>query len=199
MPTQLMTKSSNMTNLGNVFDRVEELSKNCQDKLIKVDDITFNHLQSVNIGSDEYYIRSTGQQEIAFRLGIPIQYLRKCPSDLQAFNMNHWIAKERNDELFFRFDGNDVRAIFTPRYKPVDNFEVLERLDSLGYGLDTQVQCHIDPEFMLLNIPDSGKTFEIGKGDTMTPGISVSNSEVGLSSLSIASFILRLICTNGLI
>ena len=34
------------------------------------------------------------------------------------------------------------------------NFEVCERLDSLGYGLDTEVQCHLDPEFMSLSIPD---------------------------------------------
>jgi hypothetical protein len=33
----------------------------------------------------------------------------------------------------------------------------------------------------------------------MTPGISVSNSEVGMASLSIAAFILRLVCTNGMI
>jgi len=32
-----------------------------------------------------------------------------------------------------------------------------------------------------------------------TPGISVSNSEVGLASLSVAAFFLRLICTNGMI
>jgi hypothetical protein len=91
-----------------------------------------------------------------------------------------------------------MRAVFTPRYKPVDNFEILERLDSLGYGMDTSVQCHLDGEFMLLNIPDGEKSFHLN-GDRMTPGISISNSEVGLASLSIAAFVLRLVCTNGLI
>ena len=33
----------------------------------------------------------------------------------------------------------------------------------------------------------------------MTPGVSISNSEVGLASLSMAAFVLRLICTNGMI
>jgi hypothetical protein len=33
----------------------------------------------------------------------------------------------------------------------------------------------------------------------MTPGISISNSEVGLASLSISAFILRLVCTNGMV
>jgi hypothetical protein len=112
--------------------------------------------------------------------------------------MNHWIKKEKNEELFFRFDGEEVRAIFTPRYRPVDNFEVMEKLDSLGYGPDTQVQCHLDDLFMLVSILDRNQTFSIN-GDRFTPGISVSNSEVGLASLSIAAFFLRLVCTNGMI
>ena len=64
--------------------------------------------------------------------------------------MNHWIKNEKREQLFIRFDDQEVRAIFTPRYKPVDNFEVLARLDEMGYTPDTQVQCHHDAEFMLL-------------------------------------------------
>jgi len=112
--------------------------------------------------------------------------------------MNYWIEHEKNDQLFFRYDGEDVRAIFTPKYKPVDNFEVMERLDSLGYGPDTRVQCKLDHEFMLLSIMDGNKAFHIN-GDKFKPGVSISNSEVGLSSLGIAAFILRLVCLNGLI
>ena len=117
---------------------------------------------------------------------------------MQAYNMNHWIEKEKNEELFFRFDGEEVRAIFTPKYKPVDNFEVLEKLDSLGYGPDTEVQSHLDAEFMLVSILDGNQAFSVN-GERMTPGVSISNSEVGLASLSIAAFVLRLVCTNGMI
>ena len=74
----------------------------------------------------------------------------------------------------------------------------LERLDSLGYPPETPVQCHLDSEFMSLSILDGKQTFSIN-GDKITPGVSVSNSEVGLACLSIAAFLLRLICTNGLI
>jgi hypothetical protein len=81
---------------------------------------------------------------------------------------------------------------------PVDNFEVLEKLDALGYGPDTPVQCSMDEEFMGLNIPDGKKTFSVN-GDKMQPGLSVSNSEVGLASLTVAAFVLRLVCTNGMI
>ncbi|MEI7982986.1 MAG: DUF932 domain-containing protein [Bacteroidota bacterium] len=131
-------------------------------------------------------------------LGIPIQYLRKCPEDVQKYNMNFWIQKERNDELFFRFDKNEVRAIFTPRYIPTDNLEVMERLLQMGFSLNTPVQASVDDSFMMLNIPDGDKMFTVN-GDKMTPGISISNSEVGIAALSISAFVLRLVCTNGMI
>jgi hypothetical protein len=91
-----------------------------------------------------------------------------------------------------------VRAIFTPKYKPIDNFEIMEKLDSLGYDGDAQVQCHLDAELLVVSILYGNQAFSVN-GDRFTPGISISNSEVGLSSLSIAAFVLGLVCTNGMI
>jgi hypothetical protein len=187
-----------MTTLAKVSARVEELSKNCVDQLVPVKDISFDSLESVSISNEVHPMRPIAQQSFAYRLGIPIQYLKKCPSEVQAYNMNHWIKQEKNEQLFVRFDEREVRALFTPKYQPIDNFEVLERLDSLGYPPETPVQCHLDSEFMSLSILDGKQTFSLN-GDKMTPGVSVSNSEVGLACLSIAAFFLRLICTNGLI
>lgn len=180
------------------MERVENMSRNHKDMNIKTREISFDNLETVKIGSDTYPLKPIAQQSIANRLGIPIQYLKRCPEDIQAVNMNHWIRYEKNEELFFRFDGNRVRAIFTPRYIPTDNMEVLRKLESLNYHPDTRVQCNLDDEFMSLSIPDGRQTFTIYK-ERITPGISVSNSEVGLSSLSISAFLLRLVCTNGMI
>jgi hypothetical protein len=187
-----------LMSLGQVIDRVEEMSRNCTDKLIPVKDIGFGHLENVKIGSEAHKLRPIAQRSVCYRMGIPYHYLVKCPHDLQRENMNYWWEKEKNEELFFRFDGDEVRAMFTPKYKPVDNFEVLERLDSLGYKPETQVHCHLDSEFMSLSIPDGNKTFSVN-GDKITPGVSIGNSEVGLASLSVAAFFLRLVCTNGMI
>jgi hypothetical protein len=184
--------------LSQVMERVEAMSKNHTDMNIKIKEISFDSLDTVWIGSEQHSLKPIAQQSIANRLGIPIQYLRKCQENIQAINLNHWIKYEKNEELFFRFDGNKVRAIFTPRYIPTDNMEVLQKLESLNYSPDTRIQCNLDNEFMSLSIPDGRQTFNIYR-ERITPGISVSNSEVGLASLSIASFLLRLVCTNGLI
>ncbi len=101
-------------------------------------------------------------------------------------------------KTYSRFDGEEVRAVFTPKYKPVDNWEIIEKLNSLGYAEDTKVQCYLDEEFMVLSVLDGNEIFSVN-GDRFAPGISISNSEVGLASLSIAAFVLRLVCTNGAI
>jgi len=189
---------SNMSTLGKVFDKVYEMSKNYYDKFIKVKEVIFQSLEIVSISDEPHRLKPIAQQSISNRLGIPFNYLRKCPADIQRLNLNHWLQHERNEELFFRFNGDDVRAIFTPKYIPTDNLEVLDKLKSLDYPLDTKVQSSIDDEFMMVNIPDGRQSF-IVNGNKMTPGISVSNSEVGLASLSIAGFVLRLVCTNGMI
>jgi hypothetical protein len=187
-----------LTTLGKVSDRVDKMSAACYDMNIDVPEISFDNLDVIRISGEPHSVRTVAQRSISNRLGIPYPYLKRCPEDIQALNLNHWITKEKNDKLKFRFDGDDVRALFTTKYIPVDNFEVMERLDSLKYGPDTEVQCHLDPEFMSLSIPDGNKAFDIN-GDRFKPGISIVNSEVGLSSLGIAAFVLRLICTNGLV
>ncbi|MCK5602995.1 DUF932 domain-containing protein [Candidatus Pacearchaeota archaeon] len=187
-----------MTNLMNVSERVYSMSKDCHDELVPVKDVSFNGLGEVKIGSETHPMKPIAQMSIAQRLGIPHHYLKKCTPDLQAANMNHWIKHEKNEEIFMRFDGDKVRAIFTPRYVPVDNMEVMRKLEEMAFDPDTEVQCHLDSGFMLLNIPAPEQSFKI-HGDEMTPGISISNSEVGLSSLALAAYILRLICTNGLV
>ena len=189
---------SNMTTLEKVYDRVTSMARFHEDRLIPVDDVSFEDLERVCISGATYSMRPIAQQSICYRLGIPIHYLRKCPSEIQKNNLDYWIRHEKNEKLFFRFDGNEVRAIFTPRYIPTDNKQVLDRLLEHGYKPNTRVQCSLDDEFMLVSIPDERDTFRIN-GDKMTPGISVSNSEVGLAALSISTFTLRLICTNGMI
>ena len=107
-----------ITTLGKVFNRVDALSQNCFDQHIDVKDLSFDNLDSVKIAGEVHPMRTIAQRSITWRCGIPYQYLRKCPPDIQALNMNYWIEHEKNDELFFRYDGEDedVRAIFTTKF-----------------------------------------------------------------------------------
>ena len=192
-----------LTTIGKVMDKVEQMSVNCHYQIVPVRHVEFNDLYSVQIGREMHSLRPMAQRLLSYRLGVPFQYLKKCPSELQAKNLNHWLAKERNDDLYLRFDGDVVRAVFTPRYVPVDNMTVLHKLEhkleEMGFGEELEVQCHLDHEFMSFSILDRGQEFAVNGNDRVRPGISIGNSEIGLAALSISAFLLRLVCTNGLI
>ncbi len=190
--------SDNIT-LGEAWDRVETLSRKCHDDHINTRELRFERLDWISISGEGRRLRPTAQQEICNRIGVPAAYMRKCPPDLQERNLNFWMNSIERDELLFRFDGDDVRAIFTTQYQPVDNHMLLRRLFEMGYAPSTEVQFSLDAEFMSLSIPDRRKMFSLLGNDDILPGFSVSNSEVGIHAVRVATFFLRLVCTNGMI
>ena len=97
-----MKNTKNLTTLGKVWDRVDELNRYCHDNLIDVADISFDSLETMKIGNDQHNLKTIAQRSIAWRLGIPFNYLSKCPTELQAIQMNHWIEHEKNDQLFLK-------------------------------------------------------------------------------------------------
>lgn len=188
-----------LTTLEDVYRQVEERSHRLHDELVPVRDIQFDSAGCLQIGHQQHTLAPVAARSISTRLGVPYQYLERCPAQLQAENLNHWLRSEKNKELFFRFDGDEVRAIFTPRYVPIDNLEILQTLFQIGLRPNIAVQVHFDAGMLVLNIPDPQKAFDLPGNDRLMPGLSIANSEVGLSSLSVSAYLLRLVCTNGLI
>ncbi len=129
-----------------------------------------------------------------------MSYLERCSIGLQAHNLNYWLEQEKNqrDTLFCRFDDHKLRAVFTDRYKALDNKEIIERMDRYGFSPDTEVHLTLDSSLMVVKVPDYNRAFDLNS-DKMVPGIAVSNSEVGLLAFSIEAYFYRLVCTNGLI
>jgi hypothetical protein len=146
-------------------------------------------------------IMPSAQRLLSNRLRVPYSYLSRCPSELQARNLNYWIEQERKqrDTFFCRFDGDQLRAVFTGRYVPTDNISALSKMLEYGFDPATEVQLTLDAEMMVLKVPDYDRTFRLFDKDKIVPGISISNSEVGLIALSIEAFYYRLVCTNGMI
>jgi hypothetical protein len=183
--------------LGAVEQHVKALTKNYYDDFIPVKSLKFDSFNTVRIDGEPHTLRPMAKRGIAFRLGIPSSYLDKCSKELQSSNMNYWIKHEKNEELFFRFDAEDnVRTVFSPRYVPLDNRNVIKNLYSMGFDKKTETRCTIDDDFMSLSIFEG--SFKINR-DQMMNGYCFSNSETGLASFSLSAFLYRLVCANGLI
>jgi len=187
--------------LENVINTVHEMSVNHYDETIPVKDMVFNDLTQMWIAGEQVEVLPSAQRLLANRLRVPYSYLSRCPSNLQAENLNYWIAQERKhrNTFFCRFSGRQLRAVFTERYKAIDNLEILAKMLENGFSPAQEVQYSLDQTMLVVKVPDYERSFDVAVKDEVVPGVCLSNSEVGLLAFCIECFMYRLVCSNGLI
>ena len=143
---------------------------------------------------------ATGQ--LCTRLGIPTPYFRKCPPQLQDMQANYWLRHgdhKLGEQWLLRAKDSTLRAVLSERYSPLDNKTLL---DELGPILPAQYRVDwfgLSPESLHLRVVDPDRYREVLPDDALTVGIHLSNSEVGLRSVTVDALVYRLVCTNGLI
>jgi len=97
--------------------------------------------------------------------------------------------------MLLRAKKKSVQAVLSPGYTPVTNLDVLkaakESLDA------SNVRVTVFRGGMRLTGTSDRVTFQPEVGDVLSGGWEVTNDEFGKGVLSVNSFILRLICTNG--
>lgn len=154
-------------------------------------------------GAEHYGITELAKRQLADKLGIPYTYferMREKQPDLLDRNVNTWLHGDSDRRLVRTLDGN-VRALLSDRYRRLDNYDlaefVLPILQRLPGGRLASVE--LTETRMYLKWITSEVRHEIQPGDIVEAGVAVTNSEVGLGSLSVQPLIHRLICRNGLI
>lgn len=184
-----------------VIGNVKEMSAHHYDETLPLADMRFHSLNRMLISGKEVEVLPSAQRLFANRLRVPHSYLVRCPGDLQAENLNHWLREEREkrETLFCRFDGNSLRAVFTDRYCALDHTQILSRMVEYGFSPETEVHYSLDQELLVLKVPDFTRAFGFGEMGKIVPGISIANSEVGILAFSIEGYFYRLVCSNGMI
>lgn len=56
--------------------------------------------------------------------------------DLLCTNLNHWLSEAPESNRLVRFDGTDIRAFLSNRYRPLDNLDILTQAVRVIQGLD---------------------------------------------------------------
>lgn len=146
------------------------------------------------------YLKSHALSQYLVRVRYPQDFYNRVPARLNCLNLN-WLAQNepfKRDAMFRMQDGDQARAMLTELYAPIDTLDILMMIEPyLGGGL---VRWHFDDELTFhISISFPNYADEIKKGDIVERGIHISNSEVGLRSVTIAGFLYRLACTNGAI
>ena len=159
----------------------------------------------------EFPISTYGHGQIATSIGIPVKYYRRMKEespDLLAKNVNHWFKSESKPRMVRTLDG-EVRAFLSDRYKPLDHIDLVESvLPVIAEANADVVSCDVTEKYIYLKVVIPGIQEEIGPPDgyewgtgndtvdIVQPGIVISNSEVGASSLWTRPSIHTVKCTN---
>jgi len=149
-----------------------------------------------------YPLTEWAHSQLADKMGIPAKYYSRMMEaqrfGLLAKNVNAWIP-EKERRLIRILDG-EVRAILSDRYRPMDNYALLyAALDEFKqHGVDIH-RCDLSETNMYVKVIQPHEIREIKENDKVVPGLVLSNSEVGSGGLKVEPFMLRLVCSNGLI
>jgi len=192
---------STTTTLENVIEQVHQQSVNHYDEVVPVQEMEFDSIERMWLSGKQVAVMPSAQRLLANRLRVPHSYLARCPANLQADNLNYWIDREaaKRDTFFCRFNGDRLRAVFTERYTALDHMEIMSRMLENGFKPSQEVQYRLDDNLLVVKVPEYERSFEVRTRDRMVPGISFSNSEVGMLAFCIEVYFFRLVCSNGLI
>jgi hypothetical protein len=135
--------------------------------------------------------------------GIPAKYYDRMQTGaprLLADNVNHWLLNSDKRHTVRTLDGT-ARAFLSDRYRRIDNYEIARTvLPLISEMPDARVEsCEVTENRMYLKVVNPRLEAEVTKGDVVQAGIVISNSEVGLGSVSVMPLVYRLVCTNGMI
>lgn len=143
--------------------------------------------------------------------GIPAKYVDRMTAEapqLLATNFRHWFQEQPAARMLRTLnpvpgtaDAAFVRAFLSDRYRRLDNEDVAEAsLPVLMESADIQVvSTEVTESRLYLKAIFPKVQAEVRRGDVVQAGVVISNSEIGLGSLSVSPLIYRLVCTNGLI
>jgi hypothetical protein len=139
--------------------------------------------------------------QIASRLSIPKTFYDGLPErapGLRSQIVNRLFTDQPERRMVRTLDGQ-ARAFLSDRFKPFDNILALNAVTPvLQQFPDLQIKSSdLSARRMYLQVSFPKLVGEIRKGDPVQLGLTITNSEIGLGTVNVETWLLRLVCTNG--
>ena len=164
---------------------------------------------------DEMPLTNLAHAQFGDELGIPRKYYDRMKTDqpeLLSRNINTWLHDNGAAKRMFRTLDGKVRAFLSPKYRPLDNFDlaqvVLPALIQANADVKsaelTETQMYIKailpdlsdelPEGLAWGV--GNHIFEDRQKLRVVSAITIANSEVGMGTLRIEPGVFAALCTN---
>ncbi|MFH1031087.1 MAG: DUF932 domain-containing protein [Chloroflexota bacterium] len=146
------------------------------------------------------YLMPHSFDQLLERIKLQKDLATRLPANLFMLNVNTLIQGEQKErDVCLRLqDGNRARALVSGRYEAFDNLDLITLLEP--FTEDAQVRWEYNDGLTFhLSVTFPKTARELRVGDVVEQGIHISNSEVALKSVTLAAYLLRLKCMNGMI
>lgn len=153
-------------------------------------------------------VNEIAHAQIGADLGIPKSYYEKMrdhnPS-LLAENVNAWFNNEPQVRMIRTLTSEDTgtryaRAFLSDRYRRIDNADIFETVYPILQDLNVKFESQeVTNQKMYLKVVNERLTKEVKPGDYVQSGLLITNSEVGMGTVTIQPLLYRLVCTNGMV
>ena len=194
-----------LTELAMELDRQNNAKK---DYLVDTRNIVMDaepHKAQLSIHNDrtgQTYILNVNEvahNQIGTSLGIPAKYydkMREENPELLAQNVNSWFNSKPKTHMVRTLDGT-ARAFLSDSYRRIDNYEIAQT--EVFDVKNPSNSFEVTDERLYLKVLNPRLTTEVVPGDIVQSGILITNSEVGLGSMTIQPLVYRLVCSNGMV
>lgn len=191
--------------LNQLISQVDSLAALKKDYLVNTDDLMVrsNAGESyINIHGSSYAMEETAERQLSVICGIPYTYVKRIGREypeLLDMNYNKLLSGIHKKKLLRTIDGN-ARAILSDRYKKYENEAVLATLLPLVDNIKglSVVSSSLTAEKMYLKLISDVERVDVKVGDAVSFGVVITNSEIGMGSITVNPFCMRLVCTNGM-
>lgn len=195
--------------LVQLAEEIQRQAATKKDYIVKPEALSFDSSNALSLNGQSYPLTQHAHRQLGTHLEIPAKYYDKmlvdAPELLQT-SVNTWFAKSKDARMVRTLDGK-ARALLSDRYRPYENIDLAEAVLPVLGRLGVEIlSCDVTEKNLYIKCVDkkilkdipTGKT--LGNGhtffDTLSPGIVISNSEVGSGALSVEASIFTHMCTN---
>lgn len=147
--------------------------------------------------SERFALSELATSQMCQRLGIPVPYYRRLPAELRAKVANYDLDRLAENSYLLRGKDEWVRAFLSADYVAYNNANIAETVKELLRDAAVSVKSFVLEETHLFLKIISEDIVDADSG--LKAGIMVSNSEVGIGSISLEPFVYRKACTNDLV
>ena len=188
-----------------LVDEAEVYHRLSDDRRALPGELTMNQQGEIEHRGTAFEPTDWALAQVAGRLAIPPQYLKRCPSELQATNVNHWLAQQDWDKRYLLrgYDGG-LRAFMSNQYKPISNHSVLEAvantLEASDYDGEARiVRPFVGADALFLRVIVAAKHLPNNPDGNYGVGFFVKNGEIGNYKAEVAAIVQRNSCDNSII